>query len=195
MSLINFSDWRASLDESSPLTRQRDQWGRYGNYPVRADFMSRSTPLPAFVDKLKKELGTPEHPKKRKKRKKHKKHKCCEENFEYLDEARKAPQLVHRDMESWLQELEALKKDLNDLKDAKNKAEKKTIETKKRALELARKKRDEFVAKRDEPKEEDKKKEKSQPPEPSEKNKQKDDENSNKNRRKKQFSSKTKDVE
>jgi hypothetical protein len=186
MSLINFSDWRASLDESSPLTRQRDQWGRYGNYPVRADFMSRSTPLPAFVDKLKKELGTP------KKRKKHK--KCCEENFEYLDEARKAPQLVHRDMEGWLQELEALKKDLNDLKEAKKKAEKKEIETKKRALELARKKRDEFVAKRDELKD-NKKKEKSQPPEPSEKNKQKDDENSNKNKRKKQFSSKTKDVE
>lgn len=134
MSLINFSDWRASLDESSPLTRQRDQWGRYGNYPVRADFMSRSTPLPAFVDKLKKELGTTEHPKKHKK---HKKHKS-------INEAKKSPAIIHTDMDSWLKEIEALKKDLDEFRQVKEKSD---LDKKKKALELARKKRDVFADK------------------------------------------------
>jgi hypothetical protein len=72
MALISFKDWRLALGESSPLTRQRDGWARYGNYPPRADVMSHSTPPPFIVDKAKKEFGTPEHPKKKHK-KKHKK--------------------------------------------------------------------------------------------------------------------------
>ena len=137
MSLIKFSDWRAKFFESSPLTRQRDQWGRYGNYPLRADYMSRSTPLPAFVDKLKKELGTPQHPK-RKHKHKHKK----------LHEAKKSV-TMHTDMDAWLKEIEELKKDLAELSKVK---EKSTLDAKKRSLELARKKRDVFSGK-EEPKE------------------------------------------
>lgn len=68
MALISFKDWRLALGESSPLTRQRDAWMRYGNYPVRADFMSHSTPHPAAVEKLEKELGKPKKKKKRKKK-------------------------------------------------------------------------------------------------------------------------------
>ena len=67
MALISFKDWRLSFGESSPLTRQRDGWARYGSYPLRADYMSHSTPPPFIVEKLKKALGTPEHPKKKKK--------------------------------------------------------------------------------------------------------------------------------
>lgn len=72
MALISFKDWRLALGESSPQTRQRDGWARYGNYPPRADVMSRSTPAPFIVDKAEKELGTPEHPKKKHKKKKKK---------------------------------------------------------------------------------------------------------------------------
>lgn len=57
MALINFKDWRLAFKESSALTRQRDAWMRYGSYPVRADFMSHSTPHPVAVEKLEKELG------------------------------------------------------------------------------------------------------------------------------------------
>lgn len=57
MALISFKDWRLAFKESSALTRQRDAWMRYGNYPVRADFMSHSTPHPVAVEKLEKELG------------------------------------------------------------------------------------------------------------------------------------------
>lgn len=57
MALINFKDWLQSIGESSASTRQRDAWLRYGAYPIRADFMSHSTPHPAAVKKLEKELG------------------------------------------------------------------------------------------------------------------------------------------
>ena len=56
MALISFQQWR----ESTPLTRERDGWGRYDSYPLRADYMSHSTPPPFIVEKLKKKLGTPE---------------------------------------------------------------------------------------------------------------------------------------
>jgi hypothetical protein len=56
MALINFKDW-LSYGESSAMTRQRDAWMRYGSYPLRADFMSRSTPHPAAFEKLEKLLG------------------------------------------------------------------------------------------------------------------------------------------
>lgn len=51
MELISFKQWL----ESSPLTRARDGWARYGNYPPRADVMSHSTPAPFIVAKAKKE--------------------------------------------------------------------------------------------------------------------------------------------
>jgi hypothetical protein len=70
MALISFKDWRISLGESSPLTRQRDGWARYGSYPPRADIMSHSTPIPFIMKKAIDEFGTPKHPKK-----KHKKNK------------------------------------------------------------------------------------------------------------------------
>lgn len=57
MALISFKDWRQSIGESSASTRQRDAWMRYGAYPLRADYMSRSTPHPYAVEKLEKELG------------------------------------------------------------------------------------------------------------------------------------------
>jgi hypothetical protein len=57
MALISFKDWRACFDESSAMTRQRDAWMRYGSYPLRADFMSRSTPHPVAIEKLEKKLG------------------------------------------------------------------------------------------------------------------------------------------
>jgi len=72
MALISFKDWRLALGESSPLTRQRDGWARYGNYPPRADVMSHSTPPPFIVDKAKEELETSDKPKKRRKKKKKK---------------------------------------------------------------------------------------------------------------------------
>jgi hypothetical protein len=68
MALISFKDWRISLGESSPLTRQRDGWFR-GNYPLRADFTSHSSPSPAVSEKLKKALGKKKHKKKKKKKK------------------------------------------------------------------------------------------------------------------------------
>jgi hypothetical protein len=58
--LISFKQWL----ESSPLTRARDGWGRYGSYPIRADFMSRSTPIPFIFNKLKKSFGSPKNKKK-----------------------------------------------------------------------------------------------------------------------------------
>lgn len=67
MALINFKDWLIQYREASPLTRARDAYMR-GTGVLRADFMSRSTPNPAVVDKLQKDLG-----KKKKKRKKKKK--------------------------------------------------------------------------------------------------------------------------
>lgn len=72
MALLSFKDWRMSLGESSPSTRQRDGWARYGNYPPSAGVMSRSTPAPFIVDKAQQEFGTPEHPKKKHKKKKKK---------------------------------------------------------------------------------------------------------------------------
>jgi hypothetical protein len=50
------------------LTRQRDGWFR-GNYPLRADFTSHSSPSPAVSEKLKKALGKKKHKKKKKKKK------------------------------------------------------------------------------------------------------------------------------
>jgi hypothetical protein len=55
MALISFNDWR--LKESSPLTRMRSGWARYGNYPPSASFMSHSTPTPFEMKKIKKEFG------------------------------------------------------------------------------------------------------------------------------------------
>jgi hypothetical protein len=69
MALLSFKDWRLSLGESSPSTRQRDGWAR-GNYPPSAGVMSRSTPSPFIMGKAEKEFGTPEKPKKHKKKKK-----------------------------------------------------------------------------------------------------------------------------
>jgi hypothetical protein len=68
MALINFKDWLIQYREASPMTRARDAWMR-GTGVLRADFMSRSTPHPAAVEKLQDEL---EKPKKRKKKKKKK---------------------------------------------------------------------------------------------------------------------------
>ena len=65
MALISFKDWRLTLDESSPLTRTRSGWARYGNYPPRADFMSHSTPSPFEMEKMKKEFGAPKQSKKK----------------------------------------------------------------------------------------------------------------------------------
>lgn len=67
--LISYHQWK----ESSPSTRQRDAWARYGAYPPSASVMSRSTPLPFIFDKAVEEFGTPEHPKKKKGRRKKKK--------------------------------------------------------------------------------------------------------------------------
>jgi hypothetical protein len=74
MALISFQDWRQRMSESSPLTRWRSGWARYGNYPPRADVMSHSTPTPFEFEKAKEEFGTTEHPKKKYKHK-HKKDK------------------------------------------------------------------------------------------------------------------------
>jgi hypothetical protein len=68
MALISFKQWR----ESSPSTRVRDGWARYGSYPPTASVMSRSTPIPFIMDKAVKEFGTPEKPKPKRKRKKRK---------------------------------------------------------------------------------------------------------------------------
>lgn len=51
MALISYRQWL----ESSPLTRKRDGWARYGNYPPMADVMSHSTPAPFIMDKIEKE--------------------------------------------------------------------------------------------------------------------------------------------
>ena len=70
MALISFKDWRKKIDEASPTTRLRAGI-LMGNYPMSAGVaMSRSTPSPAFVKLAAKELGTPEHPKKKRKKKK-----------------------------------------------------------------------------------------------------------------------------
>lgn len=64
MALISYKDWQ--MKESSPSTRRRDGWARYGNYPMPADVMSHSTPAPFVIKKAEEELGK----KKRKKKKK-----------------------------------------------------------------------------------------------------------------------------
>ena len=75
--LIKYEDW-LKMNESSPLTRQRLGWGRMGTYPIRADFMSHSTPPPDIMNKLIDIFGTTDgkrkpkrKPKRRKNRKKH----------------------------------------------------------------------------------------------------------------------------
>jgi hypothetical protein len=55
--LIKYEDWRL-MQESSPLTRQMLGWGRMGSYPLRADFMSHSTPPPDIMNKLIDTFGT-----------------------------------------------------------------------------------------------------------------------------------------
>lgn len=73
MALISFKDWRKKFDEASPTTRLRNGI-LMGNYPMSAGVaMSRSTPSPAFMKLASKEIGTPDHPKKKRKRKKKKK--------------------------------------------------------------------------------------------------------------------------
>lgn len=62
------------MQESSPLTRQRLGWGRRGSYPLRADFMSHSTPPPDIMNKLINIFGTTDgkhKPKRKRRRKKH----------------------------------------------------------------------------------------------------------------------------
>jgi len=71
--LIKYDAWR-KMNESSPMTRQRLGWGRMGSYPLRADFMSHSTPPPDIMNKMIDEFGTTDgkhKPKKHKHRKKH----------------------------------------------------------------------------------------------------------------------------
>jgi hypothetical protein len=71
--LIKYEEWRL-MQESSPLTRQRLGWGRMGSYPLRADFMSHSTPPPDIMNKLINIFGTTDgkhKPKRKRRRKKH----------------------------------------------------------------------------------------------------------------------------
>lgn len=70
--MINFYDWLVSR-ESSALTRSRNAF-MWGVGVPRADFMSRSTPHPVVMDKIKKEIEPNLVPKK-KKNKKNKKHR------------------------------------------------------------------------------------------------------------------------
>lgn len=70
--LIKYSDWR-KMNESSPMTRQRLGWGRMGTYPLRADFMSHSTPPPDIMNKLIDTFGTTDGKRKPKKVKKRRK--------------------------------------------------------------------------------------------------------------------------
>ena len=49
--LIKYAEW-LKMHESSPMTRQRLGWGRMGTYPLRADFMSHSTPPPDIMNKM-----------------------------------------------------------------------------------------------------------------------------------------------
>ena len=66
MEKFNFKDWLHSFGEDSVTDRWRIGWAR-GNYPPRADVMSRSTPSPNIMRKAAKELGTPEYPKRKNK--------------------------------------------------------------------------------------------------------------------------------
>ena len=71
--LIKYEEWRL-MQESSPLTRQRLGWGRMSSYPLRADFMSHSTPPPDIMNKLINIFGTTDgkhKPKRKRRRKKH----------------------------------------------------------------------------------------------------------------------------
>lgn len=71
--LIKYEEWRL-MQETSPLTRQRLGWGRMGSYPLRADFMSHSTPPPDIMNKLINIFGTTDgkhKPKRKRRRKKH----------------------------------------------------------------------------------------------------------------------------
>jgi hypothetical protein len=71
MSLTSYKDWRAKIDEASPMTRLRAGLGV--QYPMTASIMSRSTPSPQVMKKAEEELGTPEKPKR--KRRSHKRKK------------------------------------------------------------------------------------------------------------------------
>lgn len=67
--MISFKDWLLKFGESSALTRQRDGWAR-GLYPIRADFMSHSTPSPFVYEKFEKEFGSKKRKKSKGKKKK-----------------------------------------------------------------------------------------------------------------------------
>lgn len=115
MALKSFFQW---LQESSPSTRWRDGWGRYGNYPLSASVMSRSTPMPYIMDKAIKELGMP-HKKKRKR----KKRKKIDENKLFIKPKKdsKPIPVTHDDFDKWLKSLEGLAEDLKALENAKKK--------------------------------------------------------------------------
>ena len=105
MSLLSFKNWR----ESSASTRQRDGWLR-GLYPPRADFMSRSTPSPATIEKMKDIVFQTDEPKKKKSKKKKRKK---------IEESKAKVPVIDQNVDKWLKSIEGLSKDLEDLEKAK----------------------------------------------------------------------------
>lgn len=100
--MIAFSDW-LKIKESSPATRLKTQ-AALGLAPPVADIFSRSTPPPWQVERLTKALK-----KSHKKRRRNTKHK--------MNEASK-PMPVPRDFDAFMASVEALAKDLYELRAA-----------------------------------------------------------------------------
>lgn len=98
----SFLDW-LKIQESSPSTRLKRQIA-LGLAPPTADIFGHSTPNPWEIDRLKKAL--------RKKKKKKKK----------LDEARIKP-VIHKEIDSFIQSVQSLAKDVWELNLLKKKLE------------------------------------------------------------------------
>jgi hypothetical protein len=96
MALLNFKDYL----ESSPLTRARDGWARYGNYPPTASAMSHSTPAPFMMKKIKKALSCKNSQK-------------VDEQYKKSD---KIKSVTHKEIDGWLKSIDDLAKDLEELK-------------------------------------------------------------------------------
>lgn len=107
--MIAFSDW-LKIKESSPATRIKTQ-AALGLAPPVADIFSRSTPPPWQVERLKKAL------KKSHKKRRKKKHK--------INEASK-PVPIPKDFDAFIASVEALAKDLYELRTAVKKSKSKT---------------------------------------------------------------------
>lgn len=108
--MIQFSDW-LKIKESSPATRLKTQ-AALGLAPPVADVFSRATPPPWQVERLTKALK-----KSHRKRRRKKKHK--------INEASK-PMPIPKDFDAFIASVEALAKDLYELRSAMKKPKPKT---------------------------------------------------------------------